>query len=184
MPRTATGLTPKQRLFVDAYLVSLNASAAARQAGYRWPQFQGQELLRKTTIQTAIQAKQAQLADANAVTPERVIQELALVAFANMADYAVWDSAGVTLKASTTLTAAQTRVVGEISQTTSRDGGTVRFKLHSKVAALADLGKHLGLFPDKVQIEIFSKLQQVRSLSDVELEALIAEAQTYANAAR
>lgn len=180
MPR----LTPKQRLFVDAYLVSLNASEAARQAGYRSPRLLGQQLLANPSLQSAIQARQAQLADANAVTPERVIQELALVAFANMADYAAWDSAGVTLKASTALTAAQTRVVGEISQTTSKDGGTVRFKLHSKVAALAHLGKHLGLFPDKVQIEIFTRLQHVRTMTDADLEALIAEAQSYANAAR
>lgn len=180
MPR----LTPKQRLFVDAYLVSLNASDAARKAGYRSPRLLGQELLANPRLQTAIAARQAQLADANAVTPERVIQELALVAFANMADYAAWDSAGVTLKASTALTAAQTRVVGEVSQTTSLTGGTVRFKLHSKVAALAHLGKHLGLFPDKIQIEIFTKLQHVRSMPDADLEALIAEAQAYASAAR
>lgn len=182
MPRTA--LTPKQRLFVDAYLVTLNATEAARRAGYRSPRLQGQQLLAKTSLQAAIAQRQAALADANAVTAERVIQELALVAFANMADYAAWDSAGVTLKASTALTAAQTRVVGEVSQTTSLTGGTVRFKLHSKVAALAHLGKHLGLFPDKIQIEIFSKLQQVRALSDGELETLIAEAQAYASAAR
>lgn len=183
MPRPRA-LSPKQQRFVEAYVVVLNAAEAARQAGYRWPLKQGWQLLGKARIQSAIASRQAQLADTHAVTPERVIQELALVAFANMADYAAWDSSGVTLKASTALTAAQTRVVGEVSQTTSKDGGTVRFKLHAKVAALAHLGKHLGLFPDKVQIEILTRLQQVRTMTDADLEALIAEAQSYANAAR
>ena len=179
-------LTARQRRFIDEYLVDLNASQAALRAGYapRTAPSMGHENLHKPEIQLAISARQQGLAVGHAVTPERVIQELALVAFANMADYAAWDSSGVTLKASTALTAAQTRVVGEVSQTISKDGGTVRFKLHSKVAALAHLGKHLGLFPDKVQIEIFTKLQQVRAMTDADLEALIAEAQSYANAAR
>jgi phage terminase small subunit len=40
--------------------------------------------------------------------------------------------------------------VAEVSQTAT---GGVRVKMHDKHAALVSLGKHLGLFADRVQIE-------------------------------
>jgi phage terminase small subunit len=51
-------LTPKQQLFVEEYLVDLNATAAARRAGYsaRTANEQGAQNLAKLSIQKAIQA--------------------------------------------------------------------------------------------------------------------------------
>ena len=52
-------LTPRQRLFVDAYLVSRNASQAARDAGYAWPRAHkyGSELLAYPHIAEALRAR-------------------------------------------------------------------------------------------------------------------------------
>lgn len=49
-------LTPKQRLFVQEYLVDLNATAAARRSGYskKTAKSQGQRLLTKVDIKAAI----------------------------------------------------------------------------------------------------------------------------------
>jgi phage terminase small subunit len=74
-------LTPKQQRFVEAYLVSGNASEAAREAGYKWPDRQGWQQLEKTSIQTALAERRAQLASANDVTVEQVIEQWRRVAF-------------------------------------------------------------------------------------------------------
>jgi phage terminase small subunit len=52
----------------------------------------------------------------------------------------------VSLKESVSLHPEHTRVVGSVSQTTTLAGGSVRFKLHDKIAALTKLGEHLGIF--------------------------------------
>ncbi len=53
-------LTPKQARFVEEYLIDLNATAAAKRAGYseRTAYAQGQRLLKNVEIAAAIQKAQ------------------------------------------------------------------------------------------------------------------------------
>ena len=76
------GLTPKQRLFVTEYTKDLNATAAARRAGYskKTADRIGPELLGKTGVAGAIAVKTAaQLARAE-ITAQDVVNELACIA--------------------------------------------------------------------------------------------------------
>ena len=148
MPRYTAGLSPKQQRFVEEYLIDLNATQAAIRAGYsaKTAHVQASQHLRKLKIQDAIAVRQVALADANAVTPSRVIEELAHVGFADMTHYMRWGPDGVRLHASEDLTPAQRRVVAEISETTTEHGGTIRLKLHNKLTALEKLGERLGLW--------------------------------------
>lgn len=83
-------LTEKQARFVAEYLVDLNATDAAKRAGYseKTAYAIGFENLRKPEIQDAIQAAMAQREKRTAITQDRVLQELARVAFANGTDFA------------------------------------------------------------------------------------------------
>lgn len=148
MPRIAHGLSPKQQRFVEEYLIDLNATQAAIRAGYSAHTANriGSQNLSKLVIQDAIALRQVALADANAVTPTRVIEELAHVGFADMTHYMRWGPDGVRLHASDTLTPAQCRAVAEVSETTTEYGGTIRLKLHNKLTALEKLGERLGLW--------------------------------------
>jgi phage terminase small subunit len=150
-------LTPKQRAFVEAYLVSGNATRAYQEAGYKGnvnlAGVEGQRNLRKPKIQQALAARRAQLASAYDVTPERVTHELALIAFADMHQYATWGPAGVTLRDSEAIDAEARRVVGEVSQRSTEAGGTIKFKLHSKLDALDKLAKKLKLYGDTEALE-------------------------------
>ena len=148
MPRTAHGLSPKQQRFVEEYLIDLNATQAAIRAGYspKTANHNVGRLMVNDGIRDAIALRQVALADANAVTPARVIEELAHVGFANMTTYMRWGPDGVRLTDSDTLTPAQCRVVAEVSETTTKDGGTIRLKLHNKLTALEKLGERLGLW--------------------------------------
>jgi phage terminase small subunit len=81
-----------------------------------------------------------------AISKERVLAELAKIAFADAGDYFDWGPDGVTVKCKSELTTDQRIVVSEVSQTVTEKGGTIRVKLHDKQAALVNLGKHLGIF--------------------------------------
>lgn len=141
-------LTPKQQRFVDEYCTDWNATQAAIRAGYRAKRADqaGYQLLRKAEIQAAIETRQRELQGHCEVTQERVVQELAGIAFSDLRHYLHWGPAGVTLARSSTLTPAHSRVVKQLVQTVTKDGSTLRLTLHDKVSALDKLARHLGLY--------------------------------------
>lgn len=71
-------LNPKQKRFVDEYLVDLNAKQAAIRAGYspKTAESQGSRLLSHAKVSEAIQHGQAQIANKYEVTQEYVIEKL------------------------------------------------------------------------------------------------------------
>ena len=147
-------MTPKQARFVDEYLIDLNASAAYLRAGYKTGNSNvcGSRLLANASIQAAIQSAQAKLADRTGITQDRVLRELSRVAFGNKRDLMTWGPGGVSLIDSATLTDDAAAMVAEVAETTSETGGSIRLKTHDKVKALELIGRHLGMFTDKVEV--------------------------------
>lgn len=138
-------LNDRQERFVDEYLVDLNATAAAKRAGYseKTARSQGQRLLTNVDIQAAIQKCQARLRGKLEITQERVLEELAAIAFANGTDFATINRNGlVRLVPTDDLPEDKKKAVASIKE--GQYGTEV--KLHDKVKALELLGKHLGVF--------------------------------------
>lgn len=138
-------LNDRQERFVDEYLVDLNATAAAKRAGYseKTARSQGQRLLTNVDIQAAIQKRQARLRGKLEITQERVLEELAAIAFANGTDFATINRNGlVRLVPTDDLPEDKKKAVASIKE--GQYGTEV--KLHDKVKALELLGKHLGVF--------------------------------------
>lgn len=81
-------LTPKQQRFIEEYPVDLNATQAAIRSGYsRKTAFViGYENLRKPHIKAAIEKKLTALSRKAGITAERVLNELAIIAFSNIFD--------------------------------------------------------------------------------------------------
>ena len=71
-------LTPKQRRFVDEYLIDLNATQAAIRAGYspKTGEQQGFQLLKKTSVSEAIEQAQQERQKRTLVTQDDVIRGL------------------------------------------------------------------------------------------------------------
>ena len=135
-------LTDKQKRFVDEYLVDLNATAAARRAGYKDPNI-GRQLITKNNVSAEIQKRQARLRGKLEITQERVLEELAAIAFANGTDFATINRNGlVRLVPTDDLPEDKKKAVASIKE--GQYGTEV--KLHDKVKALELLGKHLGVF--------------------------------------
>ena len=151
-------LTPKQERFIEEYLIDMNATQAAIRARYSVANADkiGPELLGKTRIREAIDKAMAKRSRRTGISQDRVINEIAKVAFANMKDFAKWDDRGVEFKASESLSDADSSCIAEVSETEiETDYGvkrTKKIKLHDKLAALEKLGKHLGMFKDNINL--------------------------------
>jgi len=161
--RAVTKKTPKKKLFVAHYLANgLNATKAAESAGYSksTAYSQGQRLLKDVEIAKSLADKQGPMLAKLEITAERVLQELALMGFANMADYLSIDSQGRLQEFDYgAITREQAAAIQEITMDTTGGAGDgerklvlrTKFKLASKREALELLGKHLKLFTEKVE---------------------------------
>lgn len=141
----ANKLTPKQKRFVDEYLIDLNATQAAIRAGYskNTAAEQGARLLINVNISEEIQKRRVELQNKLEITQEKVLQELAAIAFANGADFAkVEDDNTVKMIPTDELSSEKLPAIAGIK--VNQYG--VEVKLHDKVKALELLGKYLGTF--------------------------------------
>ena len=164
-------MTPKRARFVEEYLVDLNATQAAIRAGYseKTAHSQGPRLLENVEVAAAIEkAKQAR-SERTEITQDEVLRALAQMAFSNMEDYATWGAAGVVIGESTGLSRDQAGAVQEVSEHPTKYGKVLKFKLHDRCPALNLLGKHLGMFPDRLahsvednSVEALAKLLGVK----------------------
>jgi hypothetical protein len=79
------------------------------------------------------------------ITPERVLQEYARIAFADLRRVADWGPDGLVLKTPEALSDADAAAISEI---TTAGGGSrqYRVKLYDKKAALDAIARHLGMF--------------------------------------
>jgi phage terminase small subunit len=148
-------LTAKQEAFVREYLIDLNATQAAVRAGYsaKTANEQGARLLANVSVRSAVADAQKKRSDRTEITQDRVLKEIARVAFGDPRDVMTWGPGGVTLKDSATLTDDQAMQVSEVSETIgATGGGSLKLKKHDKVKALELLGRHLGMFTDKTEL--------------------------------
>ena len=149
-------LTEKQRRFVDEYLIDLNATQAAIRAGYsvKTAREQASQNLTKLNIQQAISEKMAERSRRTGVNQDRVVMELAKIAFVNAAD--VIDSDDATIKAGATAddTAAIQSVKVKVIPTKEGEGVEREIRLNDKLKALELLGKHLGMWNDKLDVNL------------------------------
>lgn len=156
MIRSALGA--RQQRFIDEYLTDLNATRAAMAAGYskRTAAQAGWEVLRNPKVAAEIARRQQLLSQRLEVTAENVLSELAKVGFASLGDfYRV--SRGGRLEVDPTVLADPVRAaaLSQIEIVDSADGAqTIKIKLFDKRAALGDLGRHLGLSSDRLDVVV------------------------------
>jgi phage terminase small subunit len=155
-------LNEKQRRFVEEYLIDLNATQAATRAGYsrKTAYSQGQRLLSHVEVQAAISAAQEARSKRTQITQDAVLTELAKIGFGNIADFVdvAGESPSIDLQAVprdklaalseiTTETVHEHRGRGETAEVRR-----VKIKMWDKRSALVDIGRHLGMFKDKVEL--------------------------------
>lgn len=167
-------LSEKQKKFANEYLKDLNATQAAIRAGYsvNTAAQQASRLLTNVKVQRYINERQRERLKRVEINQDRVLSELASIAFSKASDYAsvverpamteingvmfpVKDNRGKTVMCRTVesilteeLSEEQKRALCVIKK--GRDGIEVR--TYDKIRALELLGKHLGMFEDKIEV--------------------------------
>lgn len=190
-------MTDAQKRFCDEYLIDFNATRAYKVAYSNCKKDEtanvnGSRLLRNAKVQEYISQKTKEKQKRTEIKQDKVLQELINIAFSTGTDFAQivtkqyedkkYDEDGniigvetktyKTLELTPTdkLTPEQKSVITGIKQTTNG----IEIKTADKVKALELLGKHLGMFKDKVDINHSGNLNNPFSeLSTDELRQLI-----------
>jgi phage terminase small subunit len=167
------GLTPKQQRFVEEYLIDLNATAAARRAGYsiRTAEATGWENLRKPEIAAAIAAALAARSERTQIDADWVLKRLAHEAEADLAD--IYDSGGNLLPIHEWPMVFRQGLVAGFETVHEADGPADsrrtmlvrKIKLQDRSKTVEMIGRHVGVqaFKDRLEFEdVTDRAEQMR----------------------
>lgn len=181
-------LTPKQQRFVEEYLIDLNGTRAAIRAGYsqKTAFIIAYENLNKPYIVAAIAKAQDERSKRVHITQDDVLKEIAKLGFSNMLDYMSVNDSGLIFTDFSRLTRETAAAIQElvIDEYVEKDGDDLhpikktRFKIADKRGALELLGKHLGMFADKVDFNGSLEVVFVNNWRQREREPVAIEDQT------
>ena len=157
-------LTPKQKIFADEYLIDLNATRAYKMA---YPNVTKEEtaaaagarLLRNVKVEEYIQERMKDREKRTEITQDMVLKELAKVGFFDIRR--LFDDSGKPLDITGLDNETAACIVGlevmDIYEGTGDDkefvGYIKKYKLSDKLKALEMIGRHLGMFKDKMDIQ-------------------------------
>ena len=146
-------MTEKQKIFADEYLIDLNATRAYKVAYPRVKNDEtaavnGSKLLRNTKVAAYIEKRMQERQKRTEITQDRVIEELAAIAFANATDFAQIINGRVVMTNTADLSESQVKAIAGIK----RGKNGIELKLNDKEKALELLGRHLGMFKDRIEV--------------------------------
>lgn len=160
VPQEGKSLTPKVLRFVDEYLKDLNATQAAVRAGYskRTAKQQGSRLLTNADVQRQVEIARKELAVNAGITRERILAEMAKIAFSDLRD--LYNEDG-TLRMPHEWPEGAAGAIASMEFETMQLGGggdddavpvskrVAKVKVWDKGKQLENLLKHLGMAEDK-----------------------------------
>lgn len=170
-------LSDKQRVFVDEYLVDLNATQAAIRAGYspKTANEQGARLLAKVSIQAELSERMKAREQRTEITQDRVLQEIARVAFFDPRK--LFNDDG-TPKRLVDLDDDSAAVVAGLDVATIGNadvgvGQVMKYKIADKLKAIDQCMSHLGM--GKAKIELSGKVEIPADALDAKIATLMAK---------
>lgn len=143
-------LTKKQKLFVGEYLIDLNATQAAIRAGYSPDTAKeiGCENLTKPNIRNEIEKRMAERSRRTGINQDRVLIELAEIGFARVTDFVEIVDGRVKIKNTGDVDPERIAAIAGIKE----GANGIEIKLNDKGKALEMIGRHLGMFSDRVEV--------------------------------
>lgn len=153
LPEMGAGRGPKQlrvERFCQEYIKDGNATQAAARAGYsaKTAYAQGCRLLRNVEVARRVTELRRAAATRNAVSADDILQEYARIARFDLRR--LFDDAG-NLKP---VTQWDDDAAAAVESLEVRGDGVVKVKLMDKRAALDSMARVLGMFKDKVAVEV------------------------------
>ena len=167
-------LSPKQSKFCIEYVKDYNGRQAAIRAGYspKTAQEQASRLLSKVKVQKEIARRESRIENKVIISKDKILRELSKVGFSNVSDHLTVDEYGcvqaVGLDQLPPGASAAIKKVKERRVIKSTPGGTdpilestLEYELHDKINPLVQMGKELGMFREKHEINIDEKMMGV-----------------------
>lgn len=189
-------LSPKQKTFCEEYIIDLNGLQAAIRAKYSkaTAQQQSSRLLSNVKVQAYIKVLKDKRSERTEIRADRVLEELAAVGFARIDDFLkveeqtttdivgfdeegkpisnTWTAKSVNIFETDNIDKKKIPAVASIKQT--KEG--IELKLHDKIKSLELLGRHLGMWKDKIDVttkgESLNQAPDLSGLTDDELRLL------------
>jgi phage terminase small subunit len=172
-PPWAAELSLRERRFVSEFIVDLNGRQAAIRAGLgKTPKSAGEiasQMRRKPTVAAAISAL---LNERNGVTGAAVVGELGAIAFSRITDFLKLENGRLVLTVSdlNLLPEEAIAAIARLKERIDPDTGavTIDVELHDKLGALDRLGKSIGLFKERAEVnhhhevEVLDPLARIR----------------------
>ena len=146
-------LTPKQKLFADEYLIDLNATRAYK-AAYKsvkkdeTARTNGSRMLTNANVSKYIKERMNERSKRTEITQDNVLKELATIAFAKVTDFVTIENGVVIVKDTKDIPKDLLPAIASIKE--GKNGIEVSF--YNKDKSLELLGRHLGMFNDKIEI--------------------------------
>lgn len=179
-------LTDKQKAFCEEYIVDLNATQAAIRSGYSEESARqiATENLSKPNIQFEIERLKKARSKRTQITADRVLEELASVGYSKITDYLEVVEKDVVVGYKKDASGQhdyeqpifKTKKVVEIKETKEMNPDAIKaiseikhgkhgisLKLYDKLNALENIGRHLGIWKDRIE-------HDVNNISSVEIE--------------
>ena len=154
-------ISRKQQRFVAEYLIDLNGTQAAIRSGYspKTANEQAARLLAKASIRSAVEAGHKERLGKLEITADRVLEEIACLAYSDIADY-VRDDGTIDWPLIKSLPRQKRVAIQKLIVDTTGGSGDgerkvverTRFECANKLQALELLGRHLKLFTDKLEV--------------------------------
>lgn len=182
-------MTEAQKRFCDEYLIDLNATRAYKVA---YPNCKsndsarksGSRLLTNVDVQTYLEDAVKERQERTKITQDMVMRELASIAFSKASDYAklkkmkrmqpIYEGGevidyqeieyiGIEFTPTDELTEEQKKALSGIKE------GKFGIQVDScdKVKALELIGRHLGMFKDKVEVDVKEKQEKKNTITDI-----------------
>lgn len=150
----------KHERFAQLIAKGKTADDAYAEAGYKPDRAHASRLAANGNIQARVTELLEKGAEKAAITIADVLSELGKIAFSNMLDYVRVGADGDAYVDLSAVSRDQAAAIGEITVEDFKDGRgegardvrRVKFKLNDKKGALVDIGRHLGMFPNKVEL--------------------------------
>ncbi|WKJ88770.1 terminase small subunit [Methylomonas montana] len=157
------GLTDKEWLFCNEYLIDLNGTQAAKRAGYseKSARQQATKLLSKASIQVSISRLRSDREERTQVTADRVLREVGRIALVDPRKAFDKNNALLPVQDWPDEIAAAISSIKILEVKDSEGniiGETKEIKFWDKAAALTLAARHLGMLNDKVTLDVTDNL--------------------------
>ncbi|MFA7654389.1 MAG: terminase small subunit [Candidatus Magasanikbacteria bacterium] len=150
-------LTDKEVLLAEQYVIHGDYHRAGMAAGYAKmnARVSAMRNLKRPHVRAYVEKLRKERAKRCRVTSDQVIEELMKIGFSNICDIISWNAnkKEITLRSYDSIPDSVKACIQEISESPGPRGRgkVIKLKLYDKPQALTQIGRHLGMFTDKVQ---------------------------------